>query len=657
MIEILFKASFAIGIALVFYKLVLQQESFFAVNRFYLLGCILLAFALPFISLPKLINHQGYLNSLIEKEKVSKVEETAPLHSSAEYIPVVTPETESNFDPLPATSAEPILSNPISEKVTKVEDPEVVPVQQNSYSLSFWLVMLYLFGVAVFTLSLLYQFGVVAFTIFSARDKIKDGNCIIVCTSRRQAPCSFFNYIFIYPDDYDFKTYEQIIAHEKIHVKLGHSLDMLFAELAIIVLWFNPFIWLFKNEIEKNNEYQTDATLLEEEQFLKESYQLNLLQIAVPNKPLNITTNYNQSLIKQRIIMMNSKKSTSSAYWKYTFLVPLFFGMLLLVNEPAVSQENNESASAIKNSKPTPEVVENTNQVVVQKINIEEEISKVVSEMQDEEVERKPEPVRETISEIREFSNSTRELTPLGDTNINIRGRNTDMTKGFWYSNRKGNEYCIQFKGSDENNSTWNMSRCFNVNDFQKKDNETFVLTKESGTMELTGNLDAEVGQGKYVFTANPEFSRYLASNNITSKNENLLFHLFFGNVGKSYIEFLKQQYQEVNGDRLLELAIHGVSLESFKNYIALFEKHSNKKPSIREVVEARIHRIDEAYVQEIQRMGFTDLPLRKMMEAKIHNVSASYVESLKNAGYTNLSMDKIISAKIHGVDPLHNLH
>ena len=651
MIEVLFKASLAIGIALAFYKLVLQQESFFATNRFYLLSCILLAFALPFITLPKLINQQGYLNSLFEKEVVAEVKETAPVKPSLEFTPVVAQEPEIIFETPAVIPSEPVSSTSTSEDLSVAADPEVLPVQQTSYSFSFWLLMLYLFGVAIFSLSLLYQIGVVVYTIITAKEKYRDDNCIIISTSKKQAPCSFFNYIFIYPDEYDFKTYEQIIAHEKIHVKLGHSLDMLLAELAVIILWFNPLIWLFRKEIEKNNEYQTDATLLEEEQFLKENYQLNLLQIAVPNKPLNITTNYNQSLIKQRIMKMNSKRSAASAYWKYAFLLPLFFGMLLLVNEPAVSQENKKSSPASKSSEPTPEVIQETNQVVVQEINVDEEISTTVSEMRSEEIERTRERVRETLPATREILNSSRDIASLRVINTNIQGRNNDMTKGFWYSSRKGDEYCIQFKGSADN-STWNMSRCFDVNDFQKKGPETFVMTKESGTMELTGNLDAEVGQGKYVFTADPEFSRYLTNNNISSNNENLVFHLFFGNVGKSYIDFLKQQYQEVDGDRLLELAIHGVSQESFKNYIALFQKHSNKKPSIREVVEARIHRIDEAYVQEIQKMGFTDLPLRKMMEAKIHNVSTSYVESLKNAGYTNLSMDKIISAKIHGVDP-----
>ncbi len=180
----------------------------------------------------------------------------------------------------------------------------------------------------------------------SSTDKIRDGGCVIVNTVHHEAPCSFFRYIFIYPAAYDYDTYEQIIAHEKIHARLLHTLDLLLAELAVLLLWFNPLMWLLKREIEKNLEYQTDAALLATKAISQEQYQLNLLRIATPDKPLNITTNYNQSLLKQRILMMNAKKSTPNRYWKYAFLAPLFFGALLLLNEPAVSQGVPATAAA-----------------------------------------------------------------------------------------------------------------------------------------------------------------------------------------------------------------------------------------------------------------------------------------------------------------------
>lgn len=64
---ILLKASIVTFILLTFYKLILERESFFAVNRLYLMACLLLAAILPFITLPKLVNHQGVINTLLER--------------------------------------------------------------------------------------------------------------------------------------------------------------------------------------------------------------------------------------------------------------------------------------------------------------------------------------------------------------------------------------------------------------------------------------------------------------------------------------------------------------------------------------------------------------------------------------------------------------
>ncbi|GHA56096.1 M56 family metallopeptidase [Pontibacter akesuensis] len=658
MIELLLKASFAMGIAFLFYKLLLQQESFFTANRLYLLCCLALAFALPFINLPPLVSQQGYLASVFENDVIAEA-------SITEVRNVTGTQTEAGA---PVVSMPPQVNTDAAGAQEAAATNEAVAANSGGISWVFWVVVLYLFGVAVFTLSLLFQVGSIVYKIITATDKIQDGDCVIVNTAGRQAPCSFFKYIFIHPDEYDYDTYEQIIAHEKVHARLGHSFDLLLAEIAVIILWFNPLAWLWKREIEKNNEYQTDAQLLEKEQVRKEQYQLNLLQIAVPNKPLSITTNYNQSLLKQRIMMMNAKRSTIHAYWKYAFLAPLFFGTLLVMNEPAVS--SNIPAGDMGDIMPRAvqeRIMGAINEEVKEKVQ-ESRLSKTAAVTEESPVEESPVvvekekikerapvgPQRGPIGAVREPMPSPRVISAAPGKrgmSINITGRQTDMSEGFWYSSRENGEYCISFKG-EKNTSSWNMSRCFDSAQFQKKGDNTYVLTKEAGTLQLTGNLDAEVGQGKYTFTENAGFKNYLTSNNISSRDQNLLFHLFFGDVNKDYVEFLKQQYGNVDGNRLLELAIHGVKQPDFKNYIALFQKYSNKKPSIQEVVEARIHGISEAYVQELQAMNFTGVSLKKMMEAKIHGVNGAFVESLKKAGFNNLPLDKLIEAKIHGVNP-----
>ncbi len=353
MITLLLKSSFIIIVLLAFYKIFLEKESFFAVNRTYLLACLGIAFLLPFITLPRLIEHQGYLSTLLEPTNTKEI---------AAIIPelIVTKEKVTEINQLASeeilketTTATPIKTEVATEKyanenaeitqstrIIAADNSSTTALKMPTYSYADWALLIYLFGVVVLSLNLIAQIGSMLFRVIRNPDKIYDNDGVIVNMNAVIEPCSFFSYIFINPASYDFETYEQIIAHEKIHVEKGHTLDLLMAELAVVALWFNPFIWLFRKEVEKNIEYQTDALLVKKEPQQKEGYQMNLLKIATYNKPLTVVTNYNQSLIKQRILKMNSKQSTPYSYWKYAFIAPLLFLTLLFINKPQVAFAN-----------------------------------------------------------------------------------------------------------------------------------------------------------------------------------------------------------------------------------------------------------------------------------------------------------------------------
>ncbi len=232
-----------------------------------------------------------------------------------------------------------------------------------------------------------------------------------------------------------------------------------------------------------------------------------------------------------------------------------------------------------------------------------------------------------------------------------IKSPTQDMTKGYWHSRETRDKYCIRF-GENENEHNWGITECFDKNAFEKKQTDVFQLTRQTGTLTLTGKLDQAEGDGNYEFVANEGFKKYLTEQQITSRDENFMFHLYLADMQKGYIEFLKSHYTQIEGNRVMELAIHEISQKKYQEYIGLFEKYSGKKPSMQEVIEAKIHGIDQAYVEEIQANGFTGLDMKKMMEAKIHGVNAAFINSLKQEGFANLSMQEVLSAKIHGIDP-----
>lgn len=326
MVDILLKASLVVTILWAFYKLFLERESFFAANRIYLLGCLVLAFVLPFVSLPRLVDQQGFVSGVIERAYTAE--------SPAVQAPV------GNEDDIPNAAS---------------QDDKVATVQTG---LTEWIGWLYWFGVSVFALNLIIQIGALLLRAGRSADKVRDSGGIIVNAHSVLEPHSFFRYIFIDPGRYDYDTYEQILSHEKIHVRKRHAVDLLLAEVAVAILWFNPFMWLLRKEIEKNVEYETDDAMLDENSARKEEYQMNLLRIATRTKPFALTTNYNQSLIKQRIFRMNARKSSPHNYWKYAFAGPLLFATLLVINRPlpalagdtlepvSMGQENNPAESA-----------------------------------------------------------------------------------------------------------------------------------------------------------------------------------------------------------------------------------------------------------------------------------------------------------------------
>lgn len=94
---------------------------------------------------------------------------------------------------------------------------------------------------------------------------IIDGQYRIVEVSGDKAPCSFGNTIFINPEKYEWETYNQILQHEKVHIRQRHTVDIIIAELMLIFQWFNPFAWIYRREMESNLEFLTDDELTQKE--------------------------------------------------------------------------------------------------------------------------------------------------------------------------------------------------------------------------------------------------------------------------------------------------------------------------------------------------------------------------------------------------------
>src|SRR5690606_22826993 len=67
---------------------------------------------------------------------------------------------------------------------------------------------------------------------------------LVVRSPRIKTPFSFFSYVFVNPSNSPTEMRE-ILKHEAEHIRQQHWVDLLLSELLVLVMWYNPLVWLF----------------------------------------------------------------------------------------------------------------------------------------------------------------------------------------------------------------------------------------------------------------------------------------------------------------------------------------------------------------------------------------------------------------------------
>lgn len=281
------------------YKLVCTRDTFFRSRRFILIVSLVLPFILPFIDVREWLEIRDRVIML------------------------------THFD-YSAVLPEIVVGSEAAETGNRV------------FVLSEWIGYLYLAGVLV----LLVRLAVQAFSLsrLILRMPEKEINGVRVkCLNDPSGPFSFFRWIFMNPAAVKEDEINEILTHEMAHVKQHHSVDVLLAEMVSICCWMNPFAWLLKREVRLNLEFLADRKVMEAG-FATKSYQYHLLGLAYNHK-YGLSNNFNFSHLKQRIIMMNKKKSNAAGHIKYAlFVLPAF--ALLVAGNISCSQDASQTEDA-----------------------------------------------------------------------------------------------------------------------------------------------------------------------------------------------------------------------------------------------------------------------------------------------------------------------
>jgi hypothetical protein len=440
---------------------------------------------------------------------------------------------------------------------------------------------------------------------------------------------------------------------------------------------------LYRKTIEDNLEFLTDHDLLKDETIDPSSYQLSLVKVSAPHFPVSLTTNYNQSILKRRLIMMNAKRSNINTTWKYLFLLPLLLVFVSVLNEPMA---NAAPASKTASSKPA---------------NLD-------------------------------GLKTLRTMDHEGNWFATIRGNTVNI---HFQKDTEENQ-------NNGSNSTFSLSEFKNMPQNQEGD---FTLTREAGTMNFHGKFSGKSGMGTYKFSPDKSFADQLRKEGIVMNEEDDALIFFMVDLKKSYIAMLRSQgftdiskddlipmaalkidepyirsikssgfskltlqnliplkalgvdqayiadikrsgYKNVSIEQLITLKAQNISGEFLKSSMEaerqgrlaatasektkdqsekIRQEHveaperpekaerpeMNEAPSLENIIAMKVMNVDAAYRNSFKQIGFK-VSDENLIAMKSLNITPDYIKNIKTSGFPNIQSDEVISMRALNITP-----
>ncbi len=256
------------------YILFLRKETFFHLNRIFLLFSIAFSIVLPFLRF-----------RVYEAKSIMLAEVT------------VTPYQN------------------LMEAVT-IYGQDLSGTMVQSISSSRVVIFIYLAGLLFFFGRFIFRLSQITLLILKNPVR-KSGNVKFVALNKDFSPFSFLSYVFINPKMKMESGYEKMIAHELEHIKQGHTFDVLILEIMTVIQWFNPFMWILKRVIRENHEYLADKAVLN--RGIHPARYKHLLLNQALGYEVELGNSFNSSMVKKRIKMISKMRSSKTATIKFVF--------------------------------------------------------------------------------------------------------------------------------------------------------------------------------------------------------------------------------------------------------------------------------------------------------------------------------------------------
>ena len=342
-----------IAVFYLFFKLLLSRETFHAFNRALVLAATAVSFVLPLcvITVQRTLPARETVSTSDEYPYPAYADIVTPaadtptdapaegslsaarvMAASATPLPedTVAPESEETVMPehegmVAPLTEEDILSDHTSAESVAAVQPSVSEAVETSRGVEIpWRqigIVIYLAGVAaVIFVTVRSIVGLHRLMRRGRCERLDDGTTL-VRMDENVAPISWCRNIVISERDLR-ENGAAILAHERAHVRLHHSLDLLLVDLAGAVQWFNPAMWLLRRDLRAIHEYEADAAVIASGVDAR-SYQLLLIRKAVGGRWYSIANSFNHSKLKNRITMMLREKSSRRTRARALLLLPL----------------------------------------------------------------------------------------------------------------------------------------------------------------------------------------------------------------------------------------------------------------------------------------------------------------------------------------------
>ena len=288
------KVAVLVAVFYMFYRLLLSRETFHGVNRMVLLLTAVASFVLPLCVIT------------IHKTVVIN-------HAEADVA--------------------------IGYLSAEVVDDAAMPFRQMAAIAAFFIGMIVTLGYTIMSV-------VRVWLLIQRSEQHQQADGTVVCVAPGEvSPFSWMKYIVLSRSDYEAND-ASILAHERGHIRRHHSLDLLLVDSLTALQWFNPAMWMLRQDLRAIHEYEADAAVLSQGINMRQ-YQYLLIQKAVSQCGYSVANGISHSTLKNRINMMLHKNSSRASLLKLLALTPIVGMTLALqaetVNDYVIEQPQNQT--------------------------------------------------------------------------------------------------------------------------------------------------------------------------------------------------------------------------------------------------------------------------------------------------------------------------